>query len=354
MCLGACTRVDGLEGRTSEHNIQDTIQEPSLPGPNRGRLETAVQENERCLVCHDEQAREWRGSLHQRADVDPAYRQAFAIEPLPFCRGCHVPEADAQHDPPASVSELGVGCVTCHVAPDGSVWAAPSTNQGRAPHPVQRSRAFATTGGCANCHEFAFPGLAVGVRDDDGYFMQTTVREHAHSASAQAPCADCHMPIVDGRRSHAFAQVRDPEWLRKNIAVTVRKSADDFVEMTLRQTRSGHAFPTGDLFRRLEVGAELRNEHGQVLRRDVQHLARHFVERPHASGRELRGDDRLFDAAIMLDLDVAPGREMAGSLTVVHWVKLQRVATVGLGHAPREAVVESEVELDTGTFPWSP
>ena len=323
-----------------------------MPGPSRGRVDAAVKENESCILCHEEQAIEWRGSLHQRSNVDPAYRQAFAIEPLPFCRGCHAPEADSQHEPPESISELGVGCVTCHVTEDGIVLAAPSNHSNAASHPVKRSPVFASTGGCVNCHEFSFPGIAAGARDDDALFMQTTVREHARSSAANTPCADCHMPQVAGRRSHSFAQVRDPEWLGKTIAVSAKRGENDSVEVTLRQTRSGHGFPTGDLFRRLEVGAELRNARGQIIRRDVQYLARHFVERPGAAGRELRGDDRLFEEPMTLDLDVAPSSKNAESLSVFYWVKLQRVATVGEGSRAKDAIVESEAELHRGEFSW--
>ncbi|HRI65095.1 MAG TPA: multiheme c-type cytochrome [Polyangium sp.] len=350
----ACSRVDSGEGQTQEISVFVASDELPLPGPNRARLENAVKENASCMVCHDEQAHEWRGSLHQRANVDPAYRQAFAIEPLPFCRGCHAPEADPRDEPPASVSELGVGCVTCHVTREGVVWAAPATNPSSAPHAVHRSEAFAMTGGCTNCHEFGFPGTNAGPHDGDAMFMQTTGREHARSAAAKTPCADCHMPVVLGRRSHHFREVRDSEWLRKNLEVTVRKGAADSVEVVLRQTRPGHAFPTGDLFRRLEVGAELRDTRGNVLRRDVQHLSRQFIERPHMSGRDLQGDERLFDAPRTIDLDIAPESKVAEPLRVFHWVKLQRVATVGSGFSALEAVVESEVELHSGVFSWSP
>lgn len=332
-----------------------------MPGPRRGRLEAAVKTNESCVVCHDEQAAEWRGSMHQRSDVDPAYRRAFAIEPLPFCRGCHAPEADPQLEPPASVHELGVGCVTCHVTEEGTVLAAPVTNlrvgvggQGATgdAHPVKRSQAFATTGGCVHCHEFSFPGILAGSRDPDALFMQTTRREHARSSKATTPCADCHMPMVEGKRSHSFAQVRDADWLRKSIRVQAEKSDHDSVVMTLRQTQPAHGFPTGDLFRRLEVGAELRDRKGRTVRRDVQHLARHFVERVGAAGRELSHDNRIFDEPLVLDLDVAPVTKPAESLRVVYWVKLQRVATVGSGFHAEDAVVESDVELHTGEFSW--
>ena len=38
---------------------------------------------------------------------------ALQREPIPFCRGCHAPEANATM--PTVATELGVACVTCHV-----------------------------------------------------------------------------------------------------------------------------------------------------------------------------------------------------------------------------------------------
>ena len=124
--------------------------------------------------------------------------------------------------------------------------------------------------------------------------------------------------------------------------------------MTLRQVKPGHGFPTGDLFRRLEVGAELRDANGRVVRRDVRYLARQFVERSQKGGRELLEDDRVFDEPVVMDLDIAPLSKFAHELEVVSWVKLQRVATVGTGFISKDAVVESEVELYRGVFAWQP
>ena len=87
-----------------------------LPGPApRGRSAAeAAALNRTCEDCHAEIAVDWRASLHARAHTDAVYQRAFAIEPLPFCQGCHAPEADPEQPVPASAAELGVACVTCH------------------------------------------------------------------------------------------------------------------------------------------------------------------------------------------------------------------------------------------------
>ncbi len=244
--------------------------------------------------------------------------------------------------------------MTCHVVEPGVVLAAAPSTAGAgssAPHPVRRSLAFARTAGCAGCHEFR--SLVAPGDDDDANFMQTTVREHAGSrAAAGIACAACHMPVVSGRRSHAFAESRDPAWLGDRLRVTAARAEGGRVRVTLVQTSPGHGFPTGDLFRRLEVGGEIRDERGEVVRRDVKHLARQFAIVPGWPGRKLVADDRVFDEPKVVDLALRPPPRVHESGTVFWWVTYQRVATVGTGTDPKDARIESEVRLHGGALPW--
>ena len=327
-----------------------------MPRPERRRLGAAVALNATCESCHKEEATEWRRSRHRQSDTNSAYQAAFAIEPTPFCRGCHAPEADPTNIntniqiPPRAVSELGVGCVTCHVTEEGFVLAS-TTSQGDAPHPLRRSADFARTGGCAGCHEFRFPG-AIG--DADDHFMQTTVREHQRSPSAERACAECHMPLVEGRRSHAFAEVRDPVWLRKNLEATASRPDKNRVRITLVQPDPGHAYPSGDLFRRLEVGCEIRDAAGKIIQREVRHLARHFEISAGQKGRRLTRDDRVFAEPNSVEMALSPAPPWQRPAVIAWWVSLQRVATVGMGTNPADARIESSVPLHAGVLPWDP
>lgn len=322
-----------------------------MPGPRRKRLAAAVELNATCTSCHDEETKEWRRSYHQRANIDPAYVKAFAIEPSPFCRGCHAPEADPRKEPPKAVSELGVACVTCHVTEEGLVLAADrgdGASRGPAPHALRRSKAFAHQGGCANCHEFHFP-MPGG--DEDAMFMQTTAREHLRSPSAARACADCHMPLEKGRRSHSFAHVRDAAWLRKNLEVKVDRARENTLRVTLVQPNAGHDAPTGDLFRRYEIGYEVRSEDGTVLRRETQYVGRFFDIVPGRPGRTLTKDNRVTAEPRIVDLPLPQDAPPTGNLR--WWVTYQRVATVGTGENPANAIIESFVELHSGSFPWT-
>lgn len=324
---------------------------PSMPGPDRRRGDLAAHENARCVGCHEEEGREWSASRHREAYTSRPFLDSLREEPAanaPFCRGCHAPEADPREPPSAPLAELGVGCITCHLTDDATtVRAAGAELRGepataRMPHPIERTPAFAQTGACASCHEFRFP-LAHGA--EDAVFMQTTVREHARAPAAERSCASCHMPRRAGHRSHSF-DVRDPAWLREAVTAKASMDAAGLVVITLAQKDAGHALPTGDLFRRLEVGAAW-GPLGVERERVVQHLERRFVSSERAPFRELVEDDRVFfePTTIELAFQGAPSERDE----VRYWVSLQRVAQVGAGD-PARATIESEVTLASGTL----
>lgn len=309
-----------------------------MPTPYRGRGAAAVALNATCVGCHAEQAEAWRTSMHRRAYDNPAFQVGLAAEPTAFCRGCHAPEANA---------ELGVACVTCHVTAEGTVLAGPASGTAAsgspttsalagpasrspasgsptsAPHALARRAEFAGAAGCAGCHEFPFPGAP---SRDERHLMQTTLLEHAR-VGAEARCTSCHA-------SHAFSEVRDPAWLssRLRVRAEIVRSAtpSTTARITLEQTAPGHAFPTGDLFRRLavRVGPE------------TSYLARHFEGR-----RVLTRDDRVFDEPRVVELPIA-----AGASEVAWSVTLERVAAVGAGSEPARATIESAVLLHSGVL----
>jgi hypothetical protein len=332
----------------------------SMPGPRRGRGEAAVAQNAACEGCHEDVAREWRGSLHQRSNIEPAYQRAFAIEPMRFCQGCHAPESDLNADPPPEVSALGVGCVTCHVTAEG-ILAAPvaagahtAPARGETPHSVVRDPQFSSGAACASCHEFPFPDAAVRGSIE---LMQSTHTEHARSTHADTSCAGCHMPassdgasIGRARRSHAFTASRDPAFLRGAVRVAAQRTGPTTVRITLTPQGVGHALPTGDLFRRIEVLAEALGPDNLVLGRAARYLARHFrVERrnPGVALRILDRDERVGidgDKETVVDLDVgaiAAGAPIAWSVT---YQRVEHPREVG----EEDAVIEGEIVLAQG------
>lgn len=326
----------------------------AMPGPSpRGRAPSrdVARENAACESCHADIAAEWRGSLHRQAFTNAPFAHSFALEPLAFCQGCHAPEADATKPLPAWARDMGVGCVTCHVV-GGAILAAPAATARAAPHPVTRSSAFASEAACATCHEFDFPD---GRARRGPAKMQLTVTEHRASASADKPCASCHMPSASGasggqaHRSHAFAASRSPEWIRSAVRIRATR-AGERVHLVLTPARAGHAFPTGDLFRRLEVSAVAEGGEREVRR--VRYLTRHFAEVQELPGilvRSVVRDDRVgaqAGAPQTVELDLGP----AAAGHAVRWrVSYQRVAHPR-GRDERDAMIEGEILIDEGTL----
>ena len=65
------------------------------------------------------------------------------------------------------------------------------------------------------------------------------------------------MPLDATRHkpTHDFSVLGHPELIRSAVRVSATRWNDRSIEVTLRAGEVGHAFPTGDLFRRLELRA---------------------------------------------------------------------------------------------------
>ena len=319
-----------------------------MPGPFQQRGREAVVANRACESCHPVQSEEWASSLHHRANIEPIYVRSFAVEPLPFCTGCHAPEAPGATDVSGGVSELGVGCVTCHGTIDAVLAAPTAPASAPAPHALVRDPRFATSAACGSCHEFAFPD---SMYRKNVTLMQSTVHEQRASTAGEAPCATCHMPYRGGRRDHRFRSSRDPEWVRSAVNVSARRTGSTAVELTLAPTQLGHAFPTGDLFRRLEITVEALGPDGLVLSEGVRYLARHFENQTngvHAMRRLVR-DDRVGLALAAPSVLVLDAGAPAEGRTIAYRVAYQRVE-IPRSVDDRDATVDGEIVLAQGVL----
>lgn len=272
---------------------------------------TGAGASEDCALCHQEIAREWAASQHKSAWVDPVFRAAYDLEPMGFCRNCHAPLAPEGSAPSERAAREGVSCAVCHVR-DGHVL---SSGAGRgdaagtsAPHGVRAEPRFSMSAYCAGCHQFNFPAetSAGGPLFDTDAPMQDTFNEWQRSEHALrgTQCQDCHMPWRTARdgaryRSHRFEGSRDPALLARAARVEAtasREGASLVAHLRVLPADVGHAFPTGDLFRRLElrVWVEGAPQHAQVVSfarsfRDVYERGPHgqmaFVRRPASDSR---------------------------------------------------------------------
>jgi hypothetical protein len=241
-----------------------------LPGPApRAALEpvegVGLPADPRCARCHEEITAEWRGSLHHRAWDNAYFPRAYAAERVAFCRKCHAPGADPGAEPPPEARETGVGCTACHVVPAGivGVRGQPARPGG---HEVIGDARLATPAACGGCHDFPFPG-SPGASSGP---MQDTLGEHRRSAASATACQGCHMPPVPSRgggthRSHAFRVQGDRAMLARAVDVRATELRPGEVRLTLAPGTIGHAFPTGDLFRRVEVRVAPVDAAGRVV-----------------------------------------------------------------------------------------
>ena len=347
-CFAACTQNSVPIPVASTAN-QSHVEMPG-PAPRGRDAASASASNATCTTCHTEIAAEWRASFHARSQRDEAYQRAFALEPLPFCQGCHAPEADAFKPVPELAAELGVGCVTCHVTGDHVLAIAREAFAAQAPHAVTRAAEFAGVGACAKCHEFAFPDVALRGKPE---LMQATVSEHAHSTASGAACASCHMPSVGAgqarHRSHAFPGGHAPDFVKSALRVRAERRADTRVHLVLESEGVGHAFPTGDLFRRLEVSAEAVGSDFQVVSSAQRFLSRHWSEERKLATvvRRVIKDDRASGAPLEVELELDAS---VGSLPLAWRVAYQRVEHPR-SEAEQDSVLDGEIEIASGTLP---
>jgi hypothetical protein len=329
--LGASALLAALAGACAGGTARAPVAGPA--GRAARTDASALAANAACEGCHADVAAEWRESLHHASFDDASFQASYAREPSRFCSGCHVPhDPDAPPGAHTPLASLGIACTTCHGTE--ATLAATGEPRGAAPHAVKRDASFAGDAACARCHEFSFPDRSASTRDEDR--MQRTLAEHARSSFASASCADCHMPRgPSGHRSHRFAASRDPDALRRALDARARVVEPGVVEVRLRAGQVGHAFPTGDLFRRLLVGVERVDEGGARVDGALAPMGRSFeFQGGHQRELEDRRPGGSAGAEVQVRLALAPS---AGRLR--YFVDYQRVQAAYGDDARVEATV---------------
>jgi hypothetical protein len=135
--------------------------------------------------------------------------------------------------------------------------------------------------------------------------------------------------------------------IRSAVDADVARADAAAVAVRLLPGHVGHAFPTGDLFRRVVVEAELRDETGAVQASRRRDLARAFGVRPNARGELTRfdlSDDRV-GAGLepCFTMDFAPVRGI-DKPTIHVEIAYERVEHP-IGPRPDRAAVASRVLL---------
>jgi hypothetical protein len=297
---------------------QDKAEEP-VPKLTR----EALQDPQSCAGCHPDHYREWSGSMHAFAGVDPVFlalnkrMQRETNGALGnFCVQCHAPMAvrlgatkDGLNLSELDPKLLGVNCVFCHNAEfaggdlhnnplklaDDDVMRGPIANPvPNTAHEAKYSASIdATNDGstifCGSCHDIVNP---------QGANIERTFEEwkRAHFATEDRKnCGTCHMPERTGLAAQApgvlVRKVHDHSMPGVDLALTafperdaqrkgVQKQLDDAIsaklcvsadaaagvriEVTLRSEKVGHSFPSGSAQDR-RAWVELEGTRGGVV-----------------------------------------------------------------------------------------
>ena len=213
-----------------------------------------------CKACHEEQYRDWSGSLHRRAvgpglmaQLDPATDPATAAS----CYFCHAPlpeqaemiegangayAANGAYD--EALQKTGATCAACH-SRGGRIFGPPPranskpASAGGSAEPGHGGFApldlFTSAQFCAACHQM-----------DEGYslngkLLTNTYNEWKASSFARdgVVCQDCHMPD----RRHLWRGIHDKEMTASALSIEPSLEKSQY-RLTIRNIGAGHYFPT--------------------------------------------------------------------------------------------------------------
>jgi len=278
-----------------------------------------------CMRCHVEAARSWEGSAHHSAFTNEIFQAEWAPRRQAACVRCHAPLADAEA-PQGDATLNGISCAVCHVR-EGSVLASHASPD--APHPITVDDTLSTSTACAGCHDFTFASVAP-TPYAKAEMLQGTMREW-HEVQERGTCQHCHM--AEG--SHAMPGARDATLLSHALHVeALAHVVHGHTEVTLTLTSlAGHAVPTGDMFRRLQVEAWPVNREAA---RVSTTLMRHF-ERRDGALHQVRDERVPAQAPREVSLTLPRTRRVAWRITwqaldprlaEAHWIPDEDAARV--------------------------
>ncbi len=198
-----------------------------------------------CATCHVAIAGEWAASRHALAWTNGIFQAEYTARPLAWCINCHAPLTTQQA---GRFPDRGVDCATCHVR--GGALVTTHKRPG-SPHATVEDPSFGSPAFCADCHQFTFPVLTGGtVTRMTAHPMQTTVASFRAGpyATQRDGCMTCH----GSPTNHAFLGGHDPGMREAALDVTWCRRADT-VEVRVRNAAAGHAVPTGDIHRHMNL-----------------------------------------------------------------------------------------------------
>lgn len=224
-----------------------------------------------CGSCHQKQYEEWNGSRHQLGFMNDIFLEGYRFEKKEFCVNCHAPlQNQVMEIGDHTVEELekmpknllpltheGITCVTCHVRENKILTLHDKKDNGV--HEFRTAKNLGSPEFCANCHQFNFPNNSEDIPRFTHEPMQNTLQEwryYAKNAPQKAErkdivpnsCQSCHMP----QGMHTFRGAHDTVLLRNSVELRFY-TQNDSVFAYMASVGVGHEYPTGDLFRHLNL-----------------------------------------------------------------------------------------------------
>lgn len=219
-------------------------------GAGTGAAVTRWESSTQCRDCHRDVYDEWFGSHHQISFTNPEVRTTSDDFRKEECMDCHLPRPLAVTGfgnrtlPRRTHFDEGVGCITCHLGPDGGILGRQSRPDAPC-NPVANTE-FLAVDACASCH------------NQHG----TTDQWRASTFAAQGTdCAACHMPAIERKRAdgsvrtgrkHVYDGAHDRTTLQQAGRFTATKDGNQLV-LTLQNTGAGHNFPTEERHRAVDM-----------------------------------------------------------------------------------------------------
>lgn len=276
--LVACGNATAPAPTTAPRDVPPAWQARPAGGTqpiNPGTTDPALLDAAACATCHAAIAAEWATSRHALAWTNGIFQREYTGRPLQWCVNCHAPLTTQQA---GQFRDRGVDCATCHVRAGGLV---AQRKRAGSPHATIADPSFGSPAYCADCHQFTFPELTSrgDVTRMTRYPMQDTVASFLAGPYAREPdgCMACH----GSRTNHAYLGGHDPAmlaaaleltWCRRDNASAVPRtgssaepragssadpseaaSAGPAIELSLKNVAAGHAVPTGDIHRHMNL-----------------------------------------------------------------------------------------------------
>ncbi|EMJ59331.1 cytochrome c554 and C-prime [Leptospira interrogans serovar Valbuzzi str. Duyster] len=226
-----------------------------------------------CQSCHKNIFENWQKSMHSQSFTNPFYQESHAKEPMAWCLNCHAPllaKLEDEQDPEKRIlKEEGVSCIVCHVR-KGKILTPEKPNHSLLTHEYLETPVMQTSEFCANCHQFNFPAndsLSMWKTKEFKYSnlpMQNTYNEWKSSGwSDKKNCQSCHL-FPKTKRSHSFPGGHNLEYLASAFDIQLTRIGIKQFVLIVSLKKTGHSFPTGDLFRALRI--QVLNNENQLIK----------------------------------------------------------------------------------------